>query len=641
MATPKLQLDRNGRAVLETVFLRKNVHGAVVETAEQLFRRVARAVALGDFLYAQPGLVKKLLVRHQRAEHEFGWLVLHASELGRAVQKDKDVRRVEEEFYDLLVSLDFVPSAPVLFTAGKTNQFVSCVGLAVQDDLHALLQALELAVGLQQFGGSVGISFRSLRRAGSVVSRTQGSSAGVLGFLRLFDGVVREIEPGFVRPGVMGALLPIDHADIERFIRARLSGAPLPHFALTVGVSDAFVRAVQKGISFPLVDPHTRRAVSRVDARVLFRLLCESIHLTGGPSLVFSDECVRASPLLKGERFVAVAPSLEMPLLQHQPAFLGSINLAQMVKNGVLDKERLKKRVWQAIHFLDNMIDVSDYASVDILAQAHEYRAVGLGVMGFADMLFQMNIKYNSDASLRAAEEVMSFIHAEATAASVELARTRGVFPVHARSVYAQKKVRLRVRNAVRTMIAPGFMASMIAGCSPGVQAVYGLVHDVVLSSGQELRLVNPWFVDAAHKEKVYSDHLLSKVRLTGTVKGTFMPAGLKKIFVTVFDVDPEWHVRVQAAFQKHCDGGVAQTVVFPHDATVDDIMNACLRAYELHCRGFAARRAGVRSQQACGFGKHFWVAAEGTCATCGAAGLAREGSCVFCMTCGTVSHHS
>lgn len=635
MSPPKLHLTRNARIVLEHRYLKRNEQGKVVETPEQLFRRVARNVALADAKYKHKERVDKLLKKYGRAHYDFWWVATKTKEFQAIAKSDKDIRKAEEEFYELLVSLDFLPNSPTLFNAGrKLQQLAACFVIPVEDDLNSIFKALWMTAIIHQSGGGTGFSFSALRPRGDMVQSTSGVASGPVSFMKIFDAATEQIRQGGKRRGANMGILRVDHPDVEEFITAKQQEGVLTNFNVSVTVTDKFMQAVEKGTSYALVNPRSGKIVRREDARRIFRLMCEMAWKTADPGIIFIDEMNRHNPTPRLGLYESTNPCGEVPLLPYEACNLGSINLGNMVKNGAIDWERLKKRVWQGVRFLDNVIDMSNYTYPEIFSIVHGNRKIGLGVMGFADMLFQLHVRYSSDKALRVAEDVMKFIGDEARKASVELAGARGVFPNFSKSVYAKGKKEDRVRNATRTTIAPTGTISIIASCSSGIEPLFAIAFRHEVLEHQELVDVNRHFVDAVKKEGVYSDELVKKVEEQGTLKGAFIPSWVKKVFVTATEIPSEGHIKMQAAFQKYTDNAVSKTINFPPDATVEDVMEAYKLGHQLKCKGVTIYRYGSKQKQVLVFGTKQAVSSGEMCPSCGSV-LAREAGCLVCKGCG------
>ncbi len=620
--TQKLNLSKNARIVLESHYMRKDDEGKPVETPEQFFRRVASTIAMADGKHRHKKYVQRLAKQYNK--EDFSWIA-RTKEFKFHIKNDKQVRQTEEEFYELLTSLDFLPNSPTLFNAGRKGQLAGCFVLPVEDDVHSIFSAVHRAALIHQSGAGTSFDFSRIRPQNDVIKSTDGKASGPVSFMRVFDAATEEMKCGGKRRGANGAVLHIDHPDIRAFITAK-HGEMLKNFNLFVGFTDKFMQSVEKGLKYNLTNPRTGRAVGKEDAREMLDFVCESIRKTGSPGIVFVDEVHRQNPTPKLGNEV-ICPTGEAALLANEACPLGSINLAQMVKDTAVDWERLGRRVKQAVHFLDNVIDMSDFGN-ETTSLAHNNRKIGLGVMGFADMLVQLHVKYNSDKAAKLAAEVMSFLNEQARKASVELGAQRGVFPNFRKSICKDK-----VRNATRTAIAPTGTISVIADCSPGIEPLYGVAYRHLVLD-EKLEHVNKHFVKAIKDEGVHSSELVDKVKLQGTLKGMFIPAWTKRIFVTAESIPAEWHIKTQAIFQQHCDNGVAKVVTFQSDATVQDIKEAVKLAHTLKCKSLMMYRYGSRQKHVLSFGTRQMVESEQKCPNC-AIPLQREANAETCQKCG------
>ncbi len=629
----KLHLSKNARTVLEHRYLKKDEKGNITETPEQLFRRTAHNVALAELKYKYKEKVNKLLKKYSKKEHDFWWLATKTKELQTLAKKDKDTKRTEEEFFELLTSLDFMPNSPTLFNAGrKLQQLAACFVLPIEDDMNSIFKTLWMTAVIHQSGGGTGFSFTKLRPKNDAVSSTSGTASGPISFMKIFDATTEQIKQGGKRRGANMGILRVDHPDIEEFTKIKQNQDTLKNFNISVAVTDKFMQAVEKGSSYALINPRTGKAVKREDARKIFTMLCESAWTAADPGIIFIDEMNRHNPVPKLGQYESTNPCGEIPLLPYEACNLGSINLGNMVKNNAINYEKLKTRIQQAVHFLDNVIDMSNYSFPEIFEIVHANRKLGLGVMGFADMLFQLKIQYNTDKALKTAEDIMKFIAEEAKKASIELAKTRGVFPNWKKSIYLKKKERLR--NATLTAIAPTGTISIIANCSSGIEPLFAIAFKHNVLDHEELTEINKHFVEAAKEEGVYNDKLIEKVSAQGTLKGAFVPAWMKRIFVTATEIPTEWHIKMQAAFQKYIDNAVSKTINFSADAAVEDVMKAYKLACQLKCKGVTIYRYGSKQKQVLTFGTQKAIPAKEQCPNCNST-LAREAGCVVCKKCG------
>jgi len=561
----ELKLSVNAVSVLERRYLLKDEEGRVVETPAQMFRRVAKAIAAVD----------------------------------RRYDPEVDVKTVEEEFYNVMANLEFLPNSPTLMNAGTDiGQLSACFVIPVEDSMESIFDALKYMALVHKSGGGTGFSFSRLRPKGDLVKSTKGIASGPVSFMRVFDTATDVIKQGGRRRGANMGILRVDHPDIMEFITAKTREGFLSNFNLSVAVTDEFMKAVKNDEEYPLINPRTNMEVRRLKASDVFDLIVTMAWKTGDPGVVFIDRVNKANPTpLLGE-VESTNPCGEQPLLPFESCNLGSINLAKMVEDGKINFEKLRKTVKTAVHFLDNVIDANQYPLKQIEEKTLGNRKVGLGVMGFAEALIKLGIPYDSEQAVQVAERLMRFISNEARKASVELGLKRGSFPNFKGSVW-EKKGYKAMRNATVTTIAPTGTISIIAGTTSGIEPLFAVSFVRNVMEGTRLLEVNPLFEEVAKKEGFYSEELMMKIAKKGSVQGfTEIPEKVKRIFVTALDISPEWHVRIQAAFQKYTDNAVSKTINFPHDATVDQVRRAFLLAYELGCKGITVYRYGSKREQ-------------------------------------------
>ena len=559
-----LKLTLNALSVLERRYLQKDDEGNVIETPAQMFRRVAKAVAAPDALY----------------------------------DRGADLKAAEKEFYDVMTRLEFLPNSPTLMNAGtEIGQLSACFVLPVPDSIEGIFDALKNMALIHKSGGGTGFSFSNLRPKGDVVRSTKGIASGPVSFMKIFNTATEVIKQGGRRRGANMGILRVDHPDIFEFITAKEKEGVLDNFNISVGVTDKFMEALEKGDEYDLINPRTGKAVKTVKAEDVFNLIVMMAWRTGDPGIVFLDEVNRHNPTPHVGKIESTNPCGEVPLLSYESCNLGSINLSRMVQDGEIDWDKLRRTVRIAVHFLDNVIDANKYPLPQIEKMTKANRKVGLGVMGFAEMLAKLGVPYNSEEGVATAEKVMSFISEEARKKSVELGEERGSFPNFEGSIW-EKMGYNAMRNATVTSIAPTGTISIIAGTSSGIEPFFAIsyVRNVM---GTQLFEVNPVFEKIAEERGFHSPELLTKVTKEGSIQRIKeIPSDVRKIFVTALDIAPEWHVRMQAAFQKYTDNAVAKTVNLPSEATLEDVKRVFLLAYKLKCKGITVYRYGSKSEQ-------------------------------------------
>jgi ribonucleoside-diphosphate reductase alpha chain len=570
-----LGLSKNAHTVLQRRYLRKDENGNVVETPEEMFRRVAHHIAL--------------------AEKNYGG--------------DADVVKSENLFYRMMTEFLFLPNSPTLMNAGRRlGQLAACFVLPVEDSLEGIFSALRNAALIHKSGGGTGFSFSRLRPRDSRVGSTGGVASGPVSFMKIFNTATEQVKQGGTRRGANMAILQVDHPDILEFISCKKKNRELNNFNISVSVTDAFMEAVKKSGKYDLIDPKDGSKAAELNATDVYGKLVLQAWENGDPGIIFIDRVNRDNPTTAIGKIESTNPCGEQPLLPFEACNLGSINLAKFIEHregrARIDYDRLKEIVWLAVRFLDNAIDMSKYPLPEIDEMVEGNRKIGLGVMGFADLLFQLGISYNSDEALQTAEEVMDFIQEESHAASRHLAEARGVFKNYGKSVYRRRK-NCRYRNATVTTIAPTGTLSILAGCSSGIEPLFALSFVRKVMDNDELPEVNPYFEQIAKQRGFYSLELMNEIAAKGSIDGIeAIPEDVRRIFVTAHDVSPEWHVRMQAAFQKYTDNAVSKTVNLARDATPEDVFKVYNLAYELGCKGITIYRDGSKQNQVLSFGE-------------------------------------
>lgn len=562
-------ITENSRTVLERRYLRKDNSGNVCESPEQMFRRVAAHIA--------------------QAEKKYDTTV--------------DIKKMEDRFYGLMTEFRFLPNSPTLMNAGRSlGQLAACFVLPVEDSIQGIFDAVKNAATIHKSGGGTGFSFSRLRPENSRVGSTGGVASGPVSFMKIFNTATEQVKQGGTRRGANMAVLRVDHPDIMRFIKCKNNKQELNNFNISVGVTDTFMAAASKGEEYELVDPRTQMLAGKLNATAVYEELVNQAWETGDPGIIFLDEINRYNSTPGIGEIESTNPCGEQPLLPMEACNLGSINLAKFVisKNGapVIDYDTLKETIHLSVRFLDNTIDMSKYPIKEIEKMVHGNRKIGLGIMGFADLLFKLNVAYDSDGAIDIAEEIMSFLQTESHAASSLLAEERGVFPNFEQSVFKGKK-KSRMRNATTTTIAPTGTLSIIAGCSSGIEPAFALSFVRTVMDNDKLLEVNPVFEKAARLQGFYTESLMKEIAEKGTVKGNSqIPIDLRKVYVTAHDINPENHIRMQAAFQRHTDNAVSKTVNLPSDAKKEEVKFIYDEAYRLKCKGVTIYRDGSKENQ-------------------------------------------
>ena len=548
--------------------------------------------------------------KHQESTKELFWRVAAAiAEVEENYEKSPYTsEELALEFYNLMVSRKFLPNSPTLMNAGTDiGQLAACFVLPVDDTIEGIFDAVKYAAMIHKSGGGTGFAFSRLRPRNSRVGSTGGVASGPVSFMRIFNTATEQIKQGGKRRGANMGILRVDHPDILEFINAKQKEGEFTNFNLSVGLTEAFMEAVEKRADYDLIDPHTKEAVGILNAGEVFDLLVKDAWKSGDPGIVFLDRINRDNPTPLQGKIESTNPCGEQPLLPYEACNLGSINLALFVNprrdpdlNPRVDGlkwDELNETVRLAVRFLDNVIDASRYPLKQIGETVRRNRKIGLGVMGFADMLYQLGIPYNSDEGLAMAEKVMSFIDDAGHEASRQLAVERGSFPDFMYSAFPPLGVEAR-RNATVTTIAPTGTISIIGGCSSGIEPLFALSFTRNVMDGQKLTEVNPYFEQALNRERCYSQAVINEVAEKGSIQNMDLPQSIKDVFVTAMDIAPVWHVRMQAAFQKYTDNAVSKTVNLPNSATEDDIREVYLLAYKEGCKGVTVYRDGCRSLQ-------------------------------------------
>ncbi len=572
----ELKLSLNAIAILKERYLLRNDNREIIESPKEMFLRVAKAVA--------------------SAEKQFS-------------KGDKEY--YQEEFFKAMVNLEFLPNSPTLMNAGTSlGQLSACFVLPVGDSIEEIFETLKAMAVIHKSGGGTGFSFSHLRPYGDLVSTTKGLASGPLSFIKIFDTATEVIVQGGKRRGANMGILRVDHPDILDFVEAKLDKISFSNFNFSVGITDRFMEALKNNKEIELINPRTKKCVRKIKAKDLFSRIAFSAYYCGDPGLIFLDEINRKHPLRKIGIIEATNPCGEVPLLPFESCNLGSINLAKFVHNKKVNWERLEKVVKLGVRFLDNVIEINKYPLKEIEKITKNNRKIGLGVMGFADMLIKLRIPYDSSEAVKLAEKLMRFIRKASLKASYRLSCERGVFPTWKYSIYKRKN--LSLRNATLNSIAPTGSISIIAGCSSGIEPLFALSYVRVISSGTRLLEVHPLVEEIAKQEGVYSKFLMREIKGKVSIKKSSLPKILRRIFVTTFDISWRNHLLIQAAFQKFTDNAVSKTINLSKEFSPVDIKRIFLYAHRLKLKGITVYRYGIRPNEIIRLGEDLSLLSEG-----------------------------
>lgn len=567
-----MKIGNNAELVLQRRYLAKNEKGEITETVEGLFRRVADAIAAAELKFDEKA----------------------------------DVKKYSDVFYEMMTNLNFLPNSPTLMNAGRPlGQLSACFVLPIEDSMEGIFDAIKQAALIHKSGGGTGFSFSRIRPSGSTVNTTGGVASGPVSFMRVFNMATEAVKQGGTRRGANMGILRIDHPDILQFISCKQDNADITNFNISVGITESFMEAVENKQAYDLVDPSTKQVTGRLDASEVFEKIVESAWHNGEPGIIFLDRLNRDNVVPTISEIESTNPCGEQPLLPYESCNLGSINLVNMLmeQNGKfqLDYDKLEKTVCLAVRFLDNVIEVNRYPLAEIDSMTRQIRKIGLGVMGFADMLLRLGVAYNSDRGIQIGEEVMAFINQVGKRASEEIAKQRGCFPLFEESTLKSGPLQ---RNGTVTTIAPTGTLSILAGVSSGVEPVFAYVFIRNVMDQTQMIEVSPILKDVLVQRGLYSDGLMKKIATAGSLQHIDeIPEDIKRVFVCSHDISPEYHVKMQAAFQNQTDNAVSKTVNFLHSATKEEVKKVYMLAYELGCKGVTIYRDGSRDGQVLNIG--------------------------------------
>ncbi|MBI4918475.1 adenosylcobalamin-dependent ribonucleoside-diphosphate reductase [archaeon] len=554
------KISITGLIVLKERYLKKNSEGKIIETPEEMFRRVAKEAAKADAPYNE-NLVEN-----------------------------------ESKFYNMMINFEFLPNSPILMNLGTENpQCCSCFVLPVNDDIESIFNSLKNAVKIQKSGGGTGFSFSKLRPANDRVKNDLGVASGPLKFMNVYDAAMSSIKQGGKRQGANMGVLRVDHPDILDFITFKEQEV-MKNFNLSVGLTEEFMKAVINDEEYNLVHPRTKEVIKRISARYVFDLIVVASWRTGDPGILFLDRInnSNSNPVPELGSIETTGPCGEQPLYDYESTPHGSINLSKLVEGKKIDMQKLKRVVWDAVHFLDNIVDLTLPPIKESRQISLANRRIALGVMGFADLLCDLEIPYNSNEALETAKRLMQFINEEGHNASHALAKKKGTFPNFDLSIHDRE-----LRNASITTISPTGSISMIADCSPGIEPLFALSYFKRVLGGKELFYVNESFARSMRNAGVYDEELIRRIARAGSIQHlSEVPERIKRVFVVSHDIDPYWHVKMQASFQEHVDNAVSKTVNFPTTATTKEVEKVYLSAYELGCKGVTIYRDKSKKEQ-------------------------------------------
>jgi len=558
-----LKLSKNAQTVLKKRYLKRDSDGNSLETAEEMFRRVAQTIDS-----VEP-------------------------------TNDKKKTKFEQQYYQMMTDLDFLPNSPTLMNAGRElGQLSACFVLPVGDSMESIFEAIKNTAMIHKSGGGTGFSFSRIRPANDEVCSTSGVSSGPISFMRVFDAATETIKQGGTRRGANMGILRVDHPDIMNFIMAKRDLTVLTNFNISVGVTEAFMDAVNKGDDYDIINPRNGKVVKQLNAAKVFTQIVDMAWSNGEPGIVFLDRLNRDNPTPHIGEYESTNPCGEQPLLPYESCNLGSLNLANMVVDGEIDWDKLEKTIKLSTRFLDNVIEANKYPLPEIDEMTRANRKIGLGVMGWADMLIMLEIPYNSPDGIALGERIMRFVNEKSHEESILLAEERGAFPNFKGSIFDKPGIR-PIRNSTCTTIAPTGTISIIANCSSGVEPLFAVSYVRQVLDNNKLIEVHPLFENIAKERGFYSAELMQEIAEKGTIQEIdAIPADIRRIFVTSHDITPSDHVLMQSAFQKNTDNAVSKTVNFCSTATREDVSMVYMLAYKEGCKGVTIYRDGSRDMQ-------------------------------------------
>jgi ribonucleoside-diphosphate reductase alpha chain len=558
-------LNLNSLMVLESRYLNRDSEGNLCETPGQLFRRVAENISKAELIY------------------------------GKSQEQKEKICSI---FYKMMTDLEFLPNSPTLMNAGlEIQQLAACFVLPIEDSMEGIFETLKNTALIHKSGGGTGFAFSRIRPRGDMVQSTKGIASGPVSFMKIYDAATEQVKQGGKRRGANMGILRVDHPDILEFISAKENPGVLNNFNISIGLTENFMNALENDRDYRLINPRNGETVKKIRAKSVFDLAVNMAWKNGEPGIIFLDRINEDNPTPKLGEIEATNPCAEQPLLPYEACTLGSVNLSRMVKKGEVDWHKLKNTVHKAVHFLDNALDMSRFPMEEIKNMVHGNRKIGLGVMGFADFLIQLRIPYNSEEGENMGEKIMNFIHENAVEQSEKLADERGAFPNFKKSSFYNNGRHQR-RNSTLTTVAPTGTISIIAGASSGIEPLFAVSY-LRHTDQFEFREVNPLFEKAAREKGFYSEELIRRITKGESIQDIKeIPSDIKKLFVTSGEISPEWHVRVQAAFQKYTDNAVSKTINFRPEASPEEVKEAFLLADKLKCKGLTVYRSKSRGEQ-------------------------------------------